>query len=265
MTYRYQDIIAALREIGLRSGGLIYVAADMLRVHDYEVRGGQAIVEAYYNALREIVGETGTIVSSTRSVQLCNTDVPYNPPNTRSNIGAFAEYVRLRPGAVRSFHPFTSYTANGQLAETIATNNSRHSYGPHSPEDRLINNDALMVSIGADPTISCSTVHHVEHMMAVPYRYTKEFIHPVVRGSTVSYEPFYMYVWYRDIGVERDRNIKLFERIGRDLDTRSVEIGRGGRIYAYSLRRFFELACAAFVDDMYIWCKQMPTEMPYRK
>ena len=78
-------------------------------------------------------------------------------------------------------HPFASYSAIGKRGKDIVLDVSSFAYGPDSPEDRLIELEAKRVGVGILPTKTTS-IHHVEQQVAVPYRYTKEFYHPILVG-----------------------------------------------------------------------------------
>jgi len=265
MPYSFDDLTHAYETLGVRQGGLVYVTSHLLGVADYEERGSRALIDAHYRALRKCLGEEGTLVVATASTDLCNTDTIFDVNQTLGmESGAFSEYVRTRAGTHRSFHPFVSYTAEGPMAQALTSNTSRYCYGPETPEGRMVEHDALHLSVGLPPKKTCSTVHHVEQIMAVPYRYTKEFIHPVRRNNTVSDEPFYMHVWYRDIELERDSNAKLFTELNKNMTINQAQIGRG-IIYSYSMQDFVTYACRAFAADPYVWCKTPPKIRPYQK
>ena len=99
--------------------------------------------------------------------------------------------------------------------------------------------------------------------MGVPYRYTKEYVHPVYRGADIHHEPFYRFVWYRDIDLIRDRNRKLFAQLETRMAIDSVALG-DGMIASYSMAAFFREAIRAFAQDIYIWCETPPTIRPYQ-
>jgi len=263
MAYTYAELKKAYRQVGIGPGKVVYATSDLVRVAAFEVRGAQPILEAHYRALRELLGEEGTLVVPAASTNLCNTNIPFDCTQTPSfRVGSLSEFVRRQAGAVRSYHPFVSYAAIGPKAAEITSNVSRHAFGPETPEARLIFMNALHVYIGLRPEMSVSTVHHVEHVMAVPYRYTKEFLHPVVRNGKVVREPYYMHVRYLDIGVESDDNQKLFERIGDKLIIAEANLGRG-TLWAYSMAVFYDQAVKVFGDDIYVWCKEPPPVRPY--
>lgn len=261
-SYTRSDIVDALRAVGLKTGDTVYVISGFWLMGGYD-GGTDSMAEGYYLALREVLGEDGTIVVPTATLNLCNTDEPFDPDRTPThNRGVFPEYVRRLPGSRRSFHPFGSYAAVGRHAALITENVSRHVYGPESPEARIIELDGRVLNIGRPPNI-CSTVHHVEQLMAVPYRYTKEFIHPVVRAGTIVREPFYMYVQYLNIGVARSYNQKLFERLRGRLEIAEAPLGRG-KLYSYNMAGFVREATKLFAEDMYIWCREPPAIRPYQ-
>lgn len=263
-TYSRHDIMNAYRALGLESGDVVYGISAMWQMVGYE-DGNDKAVEAHACALLEIIGGKGTLVVSTATMNLCNTDIPFDPAVTKSfNCGALSEHVRTLPGARRSLHPFGSYAAVGAQAAAICDHVSRHMYGPESPEARMIALGAKQVNIGLPPNIN-TTAHHIEHIMAVPYRYTKEFLHPVVLrdGETVM-EPFYMLVRRLDTDVERDHCKRLFKRLDGDIAVKSARLGHG-RVCGYSLAEFVEKACRIFADDIYIWCKEPPRERPFRQ
>jgi aminoglycoside 3-N-acetyltransferase len=68
--------------------------------------------------------------------------------------------------------------------------------------------------------------------MGVPYRYTKEFIHPVIRDGKVVEEPFYMHVWYRECDIQRDVIVKIFKRYLSEYTVKTEKVGRG-EIYSF--------------------------------
>jgi aminoglycoside 3-N-acetyltransferase len=263
--YRPQDIEAGLRTVGLGSGDSVYVISSLSRLpglDGYEPTADTSA--AFYGALRSVLGDDGTIVAPTSSQNLSNTHIPFEPDLTPSfERGLFPEYVRALAGAKRSFHPFTSYTAIGPKAAHIIDNVTRHAYGPETPEARMIELDTKFLALGVGPNI-ITTVHHVEHVMGVPYRYHKEFLHPVIRNGRTSEELFYQFVWYRDADVQACQNRRLFARLEGKLNISRSALGRG-EISCLSLSQFYELSVREFTDDIYVWCDHPPTIRPYRK
>jgi len=208
--YTFEYIQDALHAVGVCEGGIVFVTSDLGRVPGFEQPSKAAILKAYLQALHDVIGPRGTIIVPTASLYLCNTDIPCNLAETPSqNIGVSSEFVRKQPGALRSFHPFVSYTALGATARDIIENVSRHSYGPNTPEERLVEMGARSVSLGLYPRLSGSTVHQVETAALVPYRYVKEYMHPIHRDGDIIREAFYQYVLYLDSDIKRDYGKQL--------------------------------------------------------
>ena len=264
MDYSYKDLIQGYHSLGVSHGRVIYVTSDLWQLQKFSIPGKRALLDAHLEALKELLGPEGTIVVPTASMNLCNTDNVFDLQETPSfQRGAFSEHLRRQTDAKRSFHPFISYTALGAQANEITSAVTRHAFGPETPEARMIDMDALAISIGLHPRLTCSTIHNVEQIMGVPYRYTKEFLHPVRRNGDIQTEAFYMFVCYREIDIKRDGNKKLFEGIENDIQLNNTTIGKG-IIYSYSLKQFQKCAIAQVAREPYIWCQSPPLLRPYR-
>lgn len=258
------ELRRAYAALGVARGETVLHTGNLAGLMQADPADRRAVLRLHHEALSELLGPEGTLVVPTASASLCNTETPYDPARTRSEMGAFTEYVRRLPGAVRSFHPFVSYTAIGPAAEAVCGNVSRHAYGPETPEARLIERGALSVSVAMHPRLTCSVVHHIEMAMGVPYRYPKEYIHPVVRGGAVLREPFYQYVWYRECGIERDMNVRLFAGFEAKHRVLKADVGRGA-LFSYRIAEFYRHAVGMFRDDIYAWLRRPPAVRPYQR
>ena len=171
------------------------------------------LVARFWSQKRKIINidlNKGTIVVSTATTSLCNTDNVFDIHNTPSEMGSLTEFIRNHPDAVRSFHPFNSYAAIGKHANNICGVTTRHSVGPDTPEARLLDLDATYLSIGLHPAHTSTLIHHIEKTMGVPYRYIKEFIHPVLRDEKVVYEPFYLNLRYLECNAVLNLEHKVY-------------------------------------------------------
>lgn len=262
--YATGDLVDTYHWLGLKEGDTVYVTGNLGDFGFHESRTKTGTLGAHLQALREVIGENGTLVSPTHSFSLCNTDRVFDPLTTPSERGPLTEYLRTQSGSVRQFHPFASVTAWGAQAERICGGCTRHAYGPQTPFDRMIQRDAWFLSLGMPPQHTCSIVHHVEMLMGVPYRYTKEFMHPVQRDGVCTEEPFYQFVTYREADLVRDRNEKIFQhpRLQDNLRHRRVGLGQ---VWAYRMQAFHEAATDLLTRDIYTWLKQPPGSRPYRQ
>jgi len=259
-----QELIDAYGAIGVTAGRTVIIHSDFARLASFGGLDKQAVLDAHYQAFRDLVGPEGTLAVIAGSQNLCNTETPFDVANTPSwQMGIFTEHLRKQPGTLRSFHPFISFAANGPMAATITQDVSRHAWGPETPTQRLIDLDALCVSIGIHPRFTCSTVHHVEQAMGAPYRYSKEYMHPVIRDGNISVEPFYTYVYYLACEIDRNRNKKIFKRFMNHHSVSEHPL-RNGKIYSYAVKDFYASAVQSMKDDIYVWLNQPPKTRPYR-
>lgn len=262
--YNYNDIERAYKKAGVSKGRIVLIKTDLRLLGLFDPKNSIGVLRAHFDALSNLIDlSVGTLVVSTSSTSICNTNIPFDVDNTPSERGVLSEFIRLVPGAIRSLHPFHSYAAIGKYAKLITSDVSKHAFGPETPECRLIAADALCISIGLHASLTCSTVHHVEMQMGVPYRYSKEYLHPVIINKQVMNELYYMYVYYRECEINRNRNVKIFQEfIDNDYKLTQVSLGRGN-IYSYSMYDFYMSTIQAFKKDIYVWLDKPPTTKPY--
>src|SRR5262245_48821666 len=115
--YAYHDLLVAYAELGVSRGRSIFVASDLARLMRFQTPGRQALLDAHFSALIELLGHEGTLFVPTASMDLCNTNLVFDLAATPSReMGAFSEFVRTHKQAVRSFHPFWSIAGIGPAA-----------------------------------------------------------------------------------------------------------------------------------------------------
>jgi aminoglycoside 3-N-acetyltransferase len=263
--YAYSDLLTAYAALGVKPGGEVFVTSDLARLMRFEQPGAAAALDAHLRAFRELLGPDGTLFVPTSSLDLCNTETVFDLQATPSyQMGAFSEFVRTREGAVRSFHPFWSVTGLGPAAEPMLGDISRHAYGFNSVFQRFVDADVLAVAIGKHPRFAVPVIHHIETVVGVPYRYNKEFIHPVRREGQVVREPYYLAVTRRDSDLVRDTNRTIFSHfVETNGPLREVEIGRG-RAWSFSHKAFFETTARLLSKDIYAWLEAPPATRPWQ-
>ena len=262
--YSYGNILEAYGKVGISKGKTIYITGNFGRLGPYEKPAKADILAAHLKALQHLVGKEGTLVVPTHTFSLCNTDKVFSITESVSETGPFTEFVRNQEGAVRQHHPFSSSTALGKKASWICADNGRHVYGVHSPFHRMIEDEALFISVSMEVERTVTLVHHAEFMMGVPYRYTKEFVHRCDLDGAVRQYEFYLHVLYRDADIHRDRNQKLFRIYRKNHPVRSCSLGRSA-VYSLEMKPFYETATREMSKDIYLWLEQPPEIRPYRQ
>ena len=159
-------------------------------------------------------------------------------------------------------HPFISYAAIGKDSKYITTKTSNFSFGDNTPEHRMLNANTICVCLGIKPRLSCTTIHQVEYEQHVPYRYIKEFNHPIIKNKKIIYEKFYMHVLYKNMIYERDKNNKIFHHFNNKV--KKIPIGRDF-IYSYDLLNFYNHSTKLFNENIYVWLKNEPQKKNFIK
>lgn len=262
--FEKKDIYRSLKKAGLKSGDNILVKSDLRYLGEYYSQ--QNLCKDLFSVISEIINlKKGTLFVSTASTALCNSNKIFNLNTTKSERGVFSNFVLELKKSIRSIHPFLSYTGIGKYAEYVCKKNTRHAYGPNSPKDRMLKVKTKYLSIGLPPQLTCSYIHHVEMMMGVPYRYTKEFKSRVKTKNKIRDELYYIYVNYLNSNLKRDLNKKLFKYcVKKGLKINQVNLGKG-KIYIYDCNEFVNQSIEFLSKDIYGWCAKKPSNRPYQK
>jgi aminoglycoside N3'-acetyltransferase len=178
-----QGLATELRALGVRRGQDLLVHSSLHTIGPVEGGAGTVL-----GALREAAGPAATIVvpthtagnsgsstifrAATGGLSRAGLDrylagmLGFDPATTPSNgMGAFAEYVRTRPGSVRSNHPQTSFAALGPGAADCTRDHLLHCHlGESSPLGWLYRNDAAVLLLGVGYQ-ACSAFHLAEYWL----------------------------------------------------------------------------------------------------
>lgn len=211
-----------LRELGMVAGMTVLVHASLSSLG--WVCGGPI---AAVQALMDVVTPAGTIVmpamssSNTDPAAWVDPPVPrdwipviratmpvYDPAITPTRgMGVIAEVFRTFPGAIRSAHPNTSFTAWGRNAHKVVDNHKlAYCLGEHSPLARLYDLDAQVALIGVG--YEHNTCFHLAEYRA---RGAKE----LSEGAAVMVDGQREWATYRDIVFHEERFAgfgRLFEQ-----------------------------------------------------
>ena len=163
-----QEIAACLMKVGINRGDnlLIHSAVQYLGYPE----GGVGI---YLEAIQEALID-GTIAVPTFNFSFARGEV-YDPLESPSqSMGAFSEFVRLQPEALRTLHPMQNLAFLGPLAANLASRDTPSAFDPGSAFEGMLDLGFKLLLLGADIQ-SVSMVHYCEQRAGVPYRYWKEF------------------------------------------------------------------------------------------
>ncbi|EAH8152688.1 AAC(3) family N-acetyltransferase [Campylobacter lari] len=197
MDYKLLDLKNILTQNINPEHEVVFIAGNLANFGRFNSNNKKDLLDLIIESIMQASNEKSTIMTQTMSFQICNTDIPFHR-YTWANLGAFGNYLLNLDGSIRSLHPFASYTAFGKNAK-ICNCQIPFAYGLQSPYDNMLKYDnILMISMGMKPNLTCSIVHHAEFNMHVPYRYIKEFNHPIQINDEITYKKFYLHVLYKE-------------------------------------------------------------------
>jgi aminoglycoside N3'-acetyltransferase len=231
---RSREVLAGeLRALGLRPGDTVLVHSS-LRAVGPVVGGAETVVDA----LRDVLGPSGTLVvpaqtpdnsdpsrwhltrgyavPEERWAELRASQPPFDPRTTPSHgVGVLPEAVRARPGARRSAHPQSSFTALGARAAEVTEGHAPDCHlGERSPLARLEQLGARVLLLGVGYEV-CTAFHLAEYRVpGRPWR-TYDCVVGDGRGGREWYH-------YRDVTLDASP----FGELGREYET-MTEVARG--------------------------------------
>lgn len=256
-------IIKALKKLNIVKNDNVYIASDLSPFALIRIPKKRKL-ELIFESIFEVIGDNGTIFSPSASMNLCNTKIPFDLINTPSyEMGSFAEHIRTSEGAIRSMHPFWSISGVGKKSN-ILKQVSKHSYGYESPWSRFLECDVKQLNFGIHPSRAVTLIHHIETIMGVPYRYTKEFIHPIKIKNQIIKEQFYMSVFYKNSDAKK--RILLNEHFFNELKKHNMlycEKINKMQIWSFKMNDFYSKVTKMFVNDIYTYLESEPNKKPY--
>ena len=157
-----REIEEGLLALGLQPGAIVVVHSSLSSLGP--VSGG---ANAVIDALIEAVGPEGTLMMPTHPARDGRT---FDPDTIPSDMGVISETFRLRPGVLRSRHPYHPVAGYGARAEEILSDHEESAVpdGPETPYGRLITLGGKVLHIGCDLD-TMTLLHTVEAELDLPY------------------------------------------------------------------------------------------------
>ena len=256
--YDFFDISEALEKLNLNFGDTIYITGDLFKLGRYNRR--DSILNDLYKLIINKIGKRGTICFPTHSWKLLNSNSIFIPNQTKSETGAFTEFLRKKK-SVRQDHPYSSVSSIGKFSDYICKNNSRSVYGKKSPFEKLIKLNAKIINFGLHPRFCCSSVHHSELLANVPYRYKKFFYQKVFDKKKIIKKKYSLFVLKEKyLNTKRNKNKIIFNHFQKKNIILKSKLGRD-YIYAYSLTDFHKNNISLFKTNKFAWLGYKPKKI----
>lgn len=157
-----REIEDGLWALGLQPGAIVVVHSSLSSLGP--VSGG---ANSVIDALVQTLGPDGTLLMPTHPARDGRT---FDPDKIPSDMGVISETFRLRPGVLRSRHPYHPVAGYGARAEEILSDHEHSAVpdGPETPYGRLITLGGKVLHIGCDLD-TMTLLHTVEAELDLPY------------------------------------------------------------------------------------------------
>ncbi len=252
--YSRVDVLQAFTAAGLQRGDTVFVTTSlgMLGVPD-GIDSADDLNRLFFEALKECLGETGTIIVPTYSYTFGRSTATepqvYDPDVTPAAIGPFPEFFRRQPGVIRSLDPMMSVAGYGPAAASLFRDLPRTSYGADSVFARLAQMPAKCCSIGLGPNWM-PFIHHTDWLSRVPFRYDKLF-----RGIIRTAGRDLPVCWLYSVAMLHPASHSTGHKVAR----RAVEAGiwqfaplGRARVYVADYRRYFDFTLDRLKEDRWM-------------
>lgn len=132
------------------------------------LQGGMGML---LDCLRDCIGPAATLAVPTYRLSAPVDEVFDRSSSLSLKVGAFSEFVRQIPGAVRSANPLHSHAFMGPLSRGFERDVVRPSFGPGSDFDFFVKEDFLCLCLGCDLENAGTFVFHAQAVADnIPYR-----------------------------------------------------------------------------------------------
>ena len=236
--FTQNDIINALRELGIKNGDHIFIHSNIGFFGKLtNTKNENDLYLAFKNALHEVVGAEGTVIHPTFSYSFCKGQ-DFDPAITPGICGMLSEMARQDADYTRSHDPNFSIVASGKLAEFFTEKPDNYSFGKDSFFARFMKKGGIFVNLNFDA--ASTFVHYAEREADVSYRWDKPFEGNIITKEKSEKTTFYHYV--RDL--EKPEHAPVFTKFdakAKQLNlAKTVNLGRG-QIVSISAKDTFEL------------------------
>lgn len=222
-TIFYDDIVKALRNVGLQIGDLVLVHSDVSTFGKLVNYDRNYILLHLVEALKEVVGDEGTLIIPTFTYSFCNNEI-YDIDKSKSTVGALTEYFRKLDSVFRTINPIFSFAIWGKSKEDFL-NISKDSFDEDSVFGIFHKKLGKIVFLGA-PFQSCTYIHYVEQTFGIPYRYIKTFT-GIIKSKNNEYKDSYTFnVRYLDKKAITDLS-KIENYLLQSNFMKKVKVGNG--------------------------------------
>jgi aminoglycoside 3-N-acetyltransferase len=194
--YSRQDLVVALRALGVRSGDLVMAHASVRAIG--EVAGGP---DEIHLAIKDAVSPGGTLLmyagcpryvdevgrgnlSAAEEAEVLEKLPPFDAATARSarDHGILVEFFRTWPGTLVNHHPARFATWGTRAVHLLEPQPWDYAFGSGSALDRFLGLDGQILLLGSDHD-TVTFLHYVEHVVEFPGKRVARFKVPCLENG----------------------------------------------------------------------------------
>lgn len=248
--YTKQDIIEALRAVGIHEGDDVFIHSNLGFFGVLEdCKSATDLCERFIEAIQIVIGKEGTILCPTFSYSYCHNEI-YNPETTGTTCGMLSEYMIRNYSENRTLDPNFSICGLGGRIKDYLNCNIHEAFGKNCFFEKFMHNDGKILCMNFDA--GSTFVHYIERCNDVPYRFNKAFNGQTAIGDNT----------YRDYAVhfvfEGEADAPCMERVDElcrlnDI-CKETNLGRG-TVLASPSRKYFDFFSELLKVRPRVFCK----------
>ena len=173
LTLGFPDII---KKLDIFKGDTLLVSSDVSRLFyiEYQRTGELPNLDLLVDALKEAVGEDGTLIFPTFTWDFCKR-LPFNIRESPCKTGSLSNVTLNRLDFKRTKHPIYSFTVWGKDTDYLCSMENVASFGEGTPFEYFVEHRAKNLLIDVTLTQGYTFVHHCEQVGKASYRFHKKF------------------------------------------------------------------------------------------
>lgn len=170
--YSIRDILYSLKKIGLKKKDNIFIHSNIgLFGRMKGANNKERILQSFYSSIRKILGNNGTITVPTFTYSYFKKKKFYKN-KSKSEMGIFAEFIRLKKESLRSNDPNFSVSSIGDLSKFLTVdNNDCETYSDNSFFAKFHSLNGKIVTFNFPGS---TFIHYYEKKLGINYRYEKK-------------------------------------------------------------------------------------------
>ena len=256
--YSRAELADAFKAAGVKDGDIIFCIVGLLKLGiPKETHEGSSAFDVVYGAIRDAIGESGTLLTPTYTYSFCKGEV-FDPRHTPSTIGPFGNELLKLDGSERSLDPIFSVAGIGPAAKELFADLPNTCFGEGCLYDRLGKTEAKICAIGVGLHYA-TAIHHLEEMAGVPHRFRKLFSGQIKKGENLVKENWIYSV--RVLGDFSNPSFSKAETEAIDLGLcRYAEVGLG-RLTVIPFKDLYKLCRARLEQDPWCFAQGPPVDL----